>query len=451
MLETNKEYEIEIIDIGYGGEGIGRVDGFTVFVDGAVTGDIANVKIKSLKKKFGIGTLIDIVKPSEIRETPICPVFDKCGGCQTQNIKYDEQLKIKRKTVKDAIERIGNIKDVEVEETVGMEEPYRYRNKGQYPVVALNGKAQIGFYQKKSHNIVEFKDCVIQPETNNEIIAVIKEYMDTYNIEAYNPQTGKGVIKHVIIKVGTNTNELMIIIVTNKKKLKNTTELIEMLQDKKIKFDSLVQNQNYGKTDIVLGEDNKLLFGKETITDTLKDLTFEISAKSFYQINPVQMVKLYDLVKENAGLTGEETVLDLYCGIGTIGLYLADSAKNLIGVESVEDAIDDAVRNAEINKIKNAEYYVGKAEEVIPNMRNKSIQADVVVVDPPRKGCEEKLLESIIEINPKKIVYVSCNPATLARDLKYLTEKEYKVERVTPVDMFPHTTHVESCTLLVRK
>ncbi len=450
MLKIENTYEIEIVDLGHSGEGIGRVDGFTVFVEGGVTGDTVTATIKTLKKKYAIAELVEIIKPSDIRQNPICPVFEKCGGCQTQNIKYEEQLKIKRKLVVDALERIGHLKEVKVEETVGMEEPYRYRNKAQYPVANKHGKTEIGFYKKRSHEIVEFEDCYIQPDINNTVVETVKKFMDQYHISAYNEETGKGTVRHILTKVGFNTKQLMVVIVTNGRHLEHKEELIQMLDDEIVNFDSVIQNVNTSKGNKILGNENIVLHGKEIITDTLEKLEFEISPNSFYQVNPIQMKKLYDLAKEYADLTGNETVLDLYCGIGTIGMYLADKAKIIIGVEIVDEAIVDANKNAKRNNIENIEFHGGKAEIIVPKLQEKGMKADVAIVDPPRKGCDERLLETLIKISPKKIVYVSCNPSTLARDLKFLTENGYNVDKVCPVDMFPQTMHVEVVTLLTK-
>ncbi|MFT9494692.1 23S rRNA (uracil(1939)-C(5))-methyltransferase RlmD [Anaerosolibacter sp.] len=448
VVEKGKSYEVHIADIGHNGEGIGRVEGFTVFVQGGVPGDDLRIKIELVKKNYAVGKIIKLVNPSPNRITPVCPIADTCGGCQTQHISYQEQLHLKTNTVKANIERIGKLEDVLIHDTIGMEEPARYRNKAQFPVGRLDNQAVIGFYKKGTHEIVNTSSCYIQHEVNDRIVAVLRRYMDQYNVSAFDDETGMGFIRHILTKVGFTTGEIMVVLITNGRKIPYLRELIQELIKEIPEIKSIVQNINMKKTNRVLGDECITLFGEDKIVDYIGDLKFHISALSFFQVNPMQTKVLYEKALEYAGLTGEETVFDVYCGIGTISLFLAQKAKKVYGIEIIDAAIEDARENARINGIENTEFYVGKAEEVVPRLYKQGITADVVVVDPPRKGCEEEVLDTIVKMNPKRVVYVSCNPSTLARDLKYLDERGYKTIEVQPVDMFPHTTHVEAIVLM---
>ena len=450
MLEKNSIYTIEIEDLGHSGEGVGKIDGFTVFVHGAIPGDYVKIKLTTLKKNYGIGKIIEILRPSQDRVEPRCPLANICGGCQIMHMDYRAQLDIKRKRVEETLERIGKI-NTTVHPTIGMENPYEYRNKAQFPVGIVDGQAVLGFYKKGTHDIVRTDYCHIQAPVNIEIIKIIKEYIKKYDISVYNEKTRKGLLRHVVTRVGFKTGELMIVLITNGKELPYKDELIEMLKTNIKGLKSIVHNINDKNTNVIFGRESRTIYGEDKISDYIGGLKFKISDQSFFQVNPIQTEKLYEKTLEYASLTGEENVFDIYCGTGSISLFLAQQAKKVIGVEVVETAIENAKENAKINNIHNTEFYVGKAEEVIPKLYEKGLKADVVVVDPPRKGCEEIVLETIAKMEPKRIVYVSCNPASLARDLAYLEERGYKTLEVQPVDMFGHTAHVECIALIQRE
>lgn len=449
MVEKDKVYKLKIDGLGSSGEGVGKVDGFTIFVRGAIPEDIVKVKINILKKNYAVGELVEIIEPSKNRIEPKCPNANVCGGCQIMHMEYSAQLEMKRKTVEDALTRIGKI-DVVVNPTLGMDNPYEYRNKAQFPVGIIDGKAIMGFYKIGTHDIVDTEYCHIQDPINEKIVKVIKKYIEDFNVTVYDEKNRTGLIRHIVTKVGFTTGEIMIVLVTNGRDIPYKNELIEMLKENIDGLKSIVQNINTKNTNVIFGENTTTLYGEDKIVDYIGDLKFNISARSFFQVNPMQTKVLYDKALEYAGLTGNEKVFDIYCGIGTISLFLAKKAKEVHGVEVVEAAIEDAKENAAINNIENAKFYVGKAEEVVPRLYKEGKRADVVVVDPPRKGCEESVLETIVNMEPKRVVYVSCNPATLARDLAYLDEKGYKTVKVQPVDMFAHTAHTECVCKLVK-
>ncbi|KAB3532883.1 23S rRNA (uracil(1939)-C(5))-methyltransferase RlmD [Alkaliphilus serpentinus] len=450
MVEINRTYHLEIIDIGHNGEGIGKIDGFTIFTEGGIPGDLLKVKITLVKKNYALGQLMEILTPSPYRVEAKCPVADICGGCQIMHMDYQAQLDLKKIRVAETMKRIGKIDPI-IHPTLGMENPYEYRNKAQFPVGISNGKAILGFYQRGSHDIVDINYCHIQHPINEGVAKTIKEYIEKYKVPVYDEKTRKGLIRHVVTRRGYTTGEVMVIIITNGNDLPHKSALIEGLKKEVPQLESLVQNINKENTNKIFGRVTKTLYGSDTIVDYIGDLKFLISPQSFFQVNPLQTKALYDKALEYASLTGDEVVFDIYCGIGTISLFLAQKAKKVIGVEVVEAAIEDAKRNANINNLTNTEFYTGEAEKVVPHLYKKGMKADVVVVDPPRKGCEEAVLETIVNMEPQRIVYVSCNPATLARDLAYLDEKGYKALEVQPVDMFPHTVHVETVVALYKK
>ena len=451
MVKKNDEYIVTIEDMGSEGEGVGKIDGYTVFVKDALPGEEARIKITKAGKNFGYGRLMEVITPSEYRVEPKCPIARKCGGCQIQEMSYEAQLAFKEKKVQNNLERIGKIPPSEYEmcTIIGMEEPYNYRNKAQYPVgLDKDGNIVMGFYAGRTHSIIPCEDCAIGDKINSEILAIVKSHMEEYNIQPYNEETHKGVVRHVLIRRGFTTNQCMVCIIINGSELKGSTKLVDRLKNIE-GMTSISININKEKTNVIMGKTVIDLYGEGYIEDYIGDVKFRISPLSFYQVNPVQTKELYGKALEFAGLTGEETVWDMYCGVGTISLFLAKSARKVYGVEIVPEAIEDARKNAKINNIDNAEFFVGKAEEVVPKMyKEYGLGADVVVVDPPRKGCDEKLLETMISMSPEKIVYVSCDSATLARDLEYLKAHGYGVKKVQPVDMFPHSVHVETVVLL---
>ena len=451
-FKKNDIVTVTIEDMGKDGEGIGKVDGFTLFIKDAVIGDVVEAKLMKVKKNYGYARLMKIVTPSADRVEPKCPVYRQCGGCQIQALDYQAQLKFKERKVRGNLERIGGFTDIPLEPIMGMEEPYHYRNKAQFPVgMDKNGEIVTGFYAGRTHDIIPNTKCYLGSEGNEEILQVVLDYMKTYNVSAYDEAKGKGLVRHILIRTGFTSGEIMVCLVINGKKLPKSEKLVEAL--KKIQgMTSITFNVNEKRTNVILGEEIKLLWGRTYIQDNIGDITYRISPLSFYQVNPVQTKKLYETALEYADLKGEETVWDLYCGIGTISLFLAQRAKQVYGVEIVPQAIEDARENAVLNHIENAKFYVGKAEEVLPELYDQEgIYADVIVVDPPRKGCDEKCLETIVKMQPKRVVYVSCDSATLARDLRYLCDRGYEVKRVRGCDMFPMTGHVECVTLLQRK
>lgn len=449
-LSKSKIYTIEITGLTHEGQGVGKLDGFVVFVDGALIGEIVDVKIIKQTKSYAVGSVVRLQKPSEKRAEPFCSAFDKCGGCSIQHMSYDAQLEFKTDTVRQNLKRIGGLDNLLVNNAIGMEQPFHYRNKVQYPVGSCGSDVVIGFYEKGSHNIIESKECNIQPEESNEIRDVVRDFFKANGISIYNEKTGKGFLRHVMVRKGFKTNELMVVLVVNGKKVPKADQLVRLLCEKYENIKSIIVNVNARNTNIILGDKNTCIYGQEYISDYIGKYKFNISPLSFFQVNPVQTEVLYNKALEYAGLTGNETVFDLYCGIGTISLFLSEKAKKVIGVEIVPDAIADAKRNAELNGIENVEFLVGEAETVIPKLYEEGTRADVVVVDPPRKGCEEGLLKTLVDMQPQHIVYVSCNPSTLARDMKFLCENGFEAKFVQPVDMFPWTGHVETVVLMSR-
>ena len=448
-FRKNDLVTLEIEDCGIDGEGIGKADGFTVFVKDAVIGDTVTAKIIKAKKNYGYGRLMEVLKPSPYRVEPKCKFARQCGGCQLQALSYDQQLVFKTNKVKGHLERIGGFTDIPMEPIIGMDELFHYRNKAQFPVGRnKEGKIVTGFYAGRTHNIIENRDCALGVAENKEVLDRVIAHMEKYGIEPYNEATGKGLVRHVLIRYGYFTKEVMVCLILNGNKLPKEEQLVKSLCEIP-GMTSITINVNKKHSNVILGEEICLLWGQEYITDRIGDISYQISPLSFYQVNPMQTQKLYAKALEYADLHGEETVWDLYCGIGTISLFLAQKAKFVRGVEIVPAAIENAKENAKLNGLENTEFFVGKAEEVLPREYKKNgVYADVIVVDPPRKGCDETLLETMIEMNPERIVYVSCDSATLARDLKYLCERGYELRKVCPVDQFGMTVHVETVVLL---
>lgn len=487
----NEDYLIHIDSLGYEGEGIGKIDGFTIFVKGALPGEKVKVKIIKVNKNFAFGKLVDIITPSKCRVEPVCNIYNKCGGCQLQHLSYNEQLNFKKKRVEDCIERIGKLKinrnnkdkdynyedknnheynkniindseiiesnnkgfdssGIIIHDTIGMDNPYRYRNKVQLPVGNVKGKFMVGFYSPRSHNIIDMEKCHIQHIMGDKAVEAIKYWLCKYNISVYDEKTGTGLVRHIMVRKAFKTGEVMIVIVTSQDKLPYKEEFVELMQKNIQGLKSIVQNINSNNTNVILGKTCKTLWGKHTIVDSIGEFKFNISPLSFFQVNPVQTEILYNKALEYADLKGDEIVFDAYCGTGTISLFLSQKAKKVYGVEIIPEAIENAKVNAAENNIDNVEFIVGESEKVIPEIIKTGVKADVVVVDPPRKGCEKSLLEAIAKMKPEKIVYVSCDPGTLARDLGILGELGYRALEVQPVDMFPQTGHVE-CVVRIYK
>ena len=448
-FRKNDLVTLEIEDCGIDGEGIGKADGFTVFVKDAVIGDTVTAKIIKAKKNYGYGRLMEVLKPSPYRVEPKCEFARQCGGCQLQALSYDQQLVFKTNKVKGHLERIGGFTDIPMEPIIGMDELFHYRNKAQFPVGRnKEGKIVTGFYAGRTHNIIENRDCALGVAENKEVLDRVIAHMEKYGIEPYNEATGKGLVRHVLIRYGYFTKEVMVCLILNGNKIPKEEQFVKSLCEIP-GMTSITINVNKKHSNVILGEEIRLLWGQEYITDRIGDISYQISPLSFYQVNPMQTQKLYAKALEYADLHGQETVWDLYCGIGTISLFLAQKAKFVRGVEIVPAAIENAKENAKLNGLENTEFFVGKAEEVLPREYKKNgVYADVIVVDPPRKGCDETLLETMVEMNPERIVYVSCDSATLARDLKYLCERGYELRKVCPVDQFGMTVHVETVVLL---
>lgn len=454
--KKNDMVVIKIEDMGTEGEGIGKAEGFPLFVKDAVIGDEIKARIVKVKKNYGYGRLEEILTPSPFRTTPRCAYHRQCGGCQLQSLSYDKQLEFKQQKVRNNLLRIGGFSAEELERImepiVGMEDCWHYRNKAQFPIgTDKQGNPIAGFYAGRTHTIIANTDCALGVSENKEILEAVLLWMRSYRIPAYEEKSGKGLVRHVLIRKGFTSGELMVCLVINGKKLPKAKELVKALMQIK-NMTSVSYSINEKNTNVIMGTEIVPLWGKETIQDAIGDISFSISPLSFYQVNPVQTKKLYELAVEYAQLTGKETVWDLYCGIGTISLFMARRAGRVYGVEIIPQAIRDAKENAERNGIKNAEFFVGKAEEVLPEKyAREGISADVIVVDPPRKGCDEKCLGTMLKMRPERIVYVSCDSATLARDLKLLREGGYEPVRVRAVDQFPMSVHVETVVLMSRK
>ena len=462
-MNKNDIVTVEITDIGVSGEGIGHVDGYTLFIKDAVIGDVVEAKVMKAKKNYGYARLMKVITPSEYRVEPKCAFARRCGGCQIQEMSYDRQLVFKDQKIRGNLERIGGFTKEQIEAVmqpvVGMEHPFSYRNKAQFPFgTDKEGNPITGFYAGRTHDIIANTDCALGVDQNREILEIILQYMRENKIKSYDEKTGKGLIRHALIRYGFKTKEIMVCLVVNGKKLPKAERLIEKL----IQIEgmtSITISPNTRRDNVIMGDSYEILWGQGYITDYIGNVKYQISPLSFYQVNPVQTEKLYGLALEYADLKGDETVWVLYCGIGTISLFLAQKAKQVYGVEIVPQAIDDAKENAKINAIDNAEFFVGKAEEVLPEYyaeyerehNGETAHADVIVVDPPRKGCDETLLETIVKMQPEKVVYVSCDSATLARDLKYLCANGYEIKMCRGVDQFPQSVHVETVVLLSHK
>lgn len=451
MLEIGQIIEVDVIDVNYEGKGVAKIDDFVVFVEGAIDGDFVKVKIAKKKKKYAVGEIIKIIKKSKHRIDSPCKFFVQCGGCQLMHMDYEKQLKYKKNRVINEFKRASvNIEETIVSDTIGMEEPFRYRNKTAFSVTKKNNEIVIGPYEERTYKTVPISGCMLQSKQADEILGFLKDAMTRYNIDPYDKKTGKGIIRNIVIR-SNNKNEIMLIIVTNGENFPNKNAIIKELILKVDKIKTVIQNINNKKTNLIMSNKNIVLYGEGTIKDTIDNLEFTISPNTFFQINQIQTQKLYETALKFAEVNSNNICLDLYCGIGTISLMAAKYAKKVYGVEIVEQSIVNARENATINNISNVEFHVGKAEEILPKLYRENIVADVVIVDPPRKGCQQEVIDIIINMGPKKVVYVSCNPSTLARDVKLLEIGGYKVEKVQPVDMFPWTVHVETVVSMTIK
>lgn len=450
MLKKNEEYIVDVIDNGYQGEGITKIDGMTIFIDNAIKGEKIKIKILKVLKNQAYGKIEEILEKSPNRCEVDCITFNKCGGCNLRHIKYEETLALKKSIVENNLRKAG-IENVKINNCIGMENPYNYRNKLQYPIGIVDGKPVMGVFANRSHRIIETSNCLIQNKLTQNIANDVFGFIKTNNIPVYNEEKQTGEIRHIYLRIGIKTNEVMLVLVTNKTNITKEKELVEYITGKYPEIKTVVKNINSKFTNVILGNKNEVLYGNGYIEDVLLGNRFKISPMSFYQVNPIQTEHLYETAIKGANLTENETIFDLYCGIGTIGICASKYAKKLYGIETIPEAITDAKENSRINKTENATFIVGDVEKELPRLIEKeNIIPDVIFIDPPRKGCDKTAIETLLNIKAKKIVYISCNPATLARDLKLLEEK-YVIQEVTPVDMFPWTSHIESVTVLYLK
>ncbi|ANB58446.1 23S rRNA (uracil-5-)-methyltransferase RumA [Anoxybacillus sp. B7M1] len=449
-VKKNEYYDVVFEDLTHDGAGVAKVDGFPIFVANGLPEERAKIKVIKVKKGYGYGRLVELYQPSPDRIDAPCAIYKQCGGCQLQHLSYEGQLKAKHKHVQEVMTRIGKITNVTIHPVLGMKDPWRYRNKAQVPVGERDGGLVAGFYQQRTHDIIDMQACLIQQEMNDVVVQTVKSICEAYGVEPYDEATHRGTLRHIMARYGAATKEVMVVLITRTRELPHKKKIVQAIAEQVPNVKSIIQNINPKRTNVIMGDETNVLWGAEYIYDDIGGIQFAISARSFYQVNPEQTRVLYEKALEYAQLTGEETVIDAYCGIGTISLFLAKKAKKVYGVEMVPEAIEDAKRNAKLNGITNAEFAGGEAETVIPHWYEQGVQADCVVVDPPRKGCDEALLQTIIAMKPKRVVYVSCNPATLARDLRILEDGGYQTLEIQPVDMFPHTNHVECCALIKR-
>jgi 23S rRNA (uracil1939-C5)-methyltransferase len=450
-VKKNKEYLVEIIDQGFEGEGIAKIEGFTIFIEGAIKGEKCRILIVKVTSSHAFGKLVEILEKSKYRVEPDCATYKRCGGCNLRHIDYEETLNIKQNTVQNLVNKTLNNK-IKVEMTVGMGNPYNYRNKAQYPVgFDKSGEPVMGVYAKRTHEIIPMRNCMIQNPVSEKIANVVLGFFIKNNIPIYNEKNGEGLLRHIVIKVGIKTHEIMCILVLNKKELKKEKELIKVLIREFPEIKTIVKNYNMKNTNVILGNENEVIYGDGYIYDELGDYTFKISPLSFYQINPIQTEALYNIAIEMADLKKTDTLFDLYCGIGTIGIFASPYVNKVYGIEIVKQAIEDAKENANINNIRNIEFFAGDVEKVFENvLKEHNVKPDVIFVDPPRKGLDKHTIENILNIKPEKIVYISCNPASLVRDLKLL-EESYEIKKIQPVDMFPFTSNVECCAVMELK
>ncbi|WP_271436886.1 23S rRNA (uracil(1939)-C(5))-methyltransferase RlmD [Staphylococcus hominis] len=451
MINKNDVIKGKVIDLTHEGHGVIKLDRYPIFVPNVLIDEEVEFKVIKVKKNFAIGKLIKVLKQSEQRVIPPCIYYEKCGGCQLQHMSYESQLKMKKQQVVNLFHKKAKLEETVIHDTIGMDYPWRYRNKSQLPVGKdKNNKTIMGYYRQRSHDIIDMDSCLIQDEKQQELMNDIKQWLNELNVSIYNEKNKKGLLRHVVIRTSRYTNEVMIIFVTNGSKFKEAETLVHRLTEVYPNITSIKQNINNSHSNVIMGKQSMTLYGKDKITDQLSETIFEISDQSFYQINSVQTEKLYQKAIDYAQLSGNKIVLDTYCGIGTIGLYMAPVAKHVYGVEIVPSAIQDAKQNALINHFDNTTFECGKAEEVIIEWKQKGIEPDVIMVDPPRKGCDQVFIETLLELAPKRIIYISCNPSTQQRDAQLLANLYY-LKEITPVDMFPHTTHIETVALFERK
>lgn len=449
VVNKNETYTGQVIDFTHEGHGVVKFDRFPIFVPNAIKDETIEFKVIKVKKQFAIGKLLTIKEKSQDRIEAPCEYYKECGGCQLQHLSYTAQLEMKKEQVVNLFQRKSHFEDTVINNTIGMENPWHYRNKSQIPVQKnRQGEIELGFYRQRSHTLVDINDCMIQDKKHDQIMNKLRTMLEQLNMNIYNEQKYKGELRHIILRSGYYTEDTMIIFVTNTKQLSHKNKIIDYITNEFENVVSIKHNINQEKSNVIMGKTSYTIYGKDTIEDQLAEYQFKISDTSFYQINPQQTEKLYNKALEYAQLDGEQTVIDAYCGIGTIGTYMSQKAKHVYGVEIVEEAIKNAEENAKINHVENATWEAGKAEDIILKWKKEGIKPEVVMVDPPRKGCDQTFIETLIELSPKRIVYISCNPATQVRDVEILKEAGYNLKEITPVDMFPHTTHVETVALI---
>lgn len=450
-IQKNQEYVVDIIDNGFEGEGIAKIDDFAIFIPGAIKGEKIKILIVKVLSSHAFGKIVEIIEESEFRQKADCTTYKRCGGCNLRHVKYEQTLKMKQNAVQSLVNKTLKNK-INVQETIGMENPFHYRNKAQYPLGrSKDGKPIIGVFANRTHEVIPMEKCYIQNPNSEKIAKFILEFIKKNNLSIYDEISRKGLFRHIVIKVGIKTNEIMCVLVINGKAIPKEKELIKELTQRFPNIKTIVKNINTKNTNVILGQENINIYGNGYIKDILGEYTFKISPLSFYQVNPIQAEKLYNLGVEQAQITKNDIVFDLYCGIGTISIFMSKYAKKVYGVEIVKDAVKDAIENAGINNVTNTEFYAGEVEIILDELINKkNIVPNVIMVDPPRKGLDKNSINNIMKIKPRKIVYISCNPATLIRDLACF-EELYDIRTITPVDMFPFTSHVEVCALLELK
>ena len=450
-VEKNKEYIVEIIDNGFEGEGIAKIDNFTIFINGAIKGEKVKILIVKVLSSHAFGKIVEILEKSDVRQEVDCTTYKRCGGCNMRHIKYEDTLKMKQNAVQSLVNKTLKNK-IQVKPTLGMENPLHYRNKAQYPIgINKNGEPVIGVFANRTHEVIPMEKCLIQNPISEEIAKTVLEFIKKNKISIYNEKTVKGLFRHIVIKVGIKTNEVMCILVINGNKIPKENELVEILTKKYPSIKTIVKNINTKNTNVILGKENINIYGNGYIEDKLGEYTFKISPLSFYQVNPTQTEKLYKIGVQSAKITNTDIVFDLYCGIGTISLFMAQYAKQVYGVEIVKQAIEMAKENAKCNNLENTKFIAGDVEKVLDDLiKKQEIIPDVVMIDPPRKGLDKKSIQNLLDVNPKRLVYISCNPSTLVRDLAFFEEK-YEIKNITPVDMFPYTSHVECVSVLYLK
>lgn len=451
QLRKGQVIVLPIRRLGINGEGVGHYEKQVVFVDGAIPGERVLVRVTKVERHFARAKLLRIQKRSAYRVKPPCPIYESCGGCQLQHIDSRLQRRLKRELVEEALRRYTGLTEIPIETTVMMEEPWKYRNKAQLPLKKIGNQVAMGMFSAQSHHLVNMRDCLVQHPLINQTLEVARKIVERLGISIYDEKKHQGILRHLVARIAFATEEIQLVLVTRLSSFPQEKALVQEVQRHLPKVTSLVLNHNPDRTSRVFGEQSRLLWGKEKLEERLGNLSFLLSSRAFFQLNPIQTIKLYDEVKKVAQLTGKETVVDAYCGVGTIGLWLADQAKEVLGMDTIPEAIEDAKENAQRNGIKNASYYVGEAEKWLPRWVNEGKKLDVIIVDPPRTGLEKTLLDALVRVKAKRIVYVSCNPSTLAKDLRHLLQGGYALQRVVPLDMFPQTSHVECVALLTRK